>query len=100
MTIAEQRDRTECVNGMPSKDALEARHGFIVGGPALARLLGYRSGDAFRKATQRGTLPVRTFTLPNRKGQFARTADVARWLSSLASDPEPRKEDFEPSTSR
>lgn len=93
MTKADQPDSVRDNQGMPSRESLEAAHGFIVSGPALSRLLGYRSGDAFRKATQRGTLPVHTFTLPHRKGQFARTADIAQWLASLPSAPEAAKED-------
>jgi len=94
MTTSEQQDKGKDGEAATSKSALEAAHGFIVGGPTLARLLGYRSGDAFRKASQRGMLPVHTFTLPNRRGRFARTADVAQWLASLPSAPEPRKEDL------
>ena len=62
---------------------LVAVHGAVVGGEALWKLLGYRTGDAFRKAAQRGNLPVQTFTLPHRRGRFAKTADIAWWLASL-----------------
>jgi len=94
VTKADQQGNARADQGMTSRESLEAAHGFIVGGPALCRLLGYRSGDAFRKATQRGTLPVHTFTLPNRKGQFARTADIAQWLASLPAAPERGKENL------
>ncbi len=77
---------------------IEREHGPILSCPALWRLLGYRSVDAFRKAVQRKTVPVETFTIPHRKGHFAKTADVVRWLDSLnhptteeqkEADPEP-----------
>lgn len=78
MTRPERQNNDTEEQGMPSRETLEATYGPIVGGPELSRLLGYRSGDAFRKATQRGVLPVHTFTLPNRRGQFARTLRVCR----------------------
>lgn len=66
-------------------DSLEqdllARHGPLLSGEALLHALGYTSVDAFRQAKSRGTLPVPTFGLPHRRGVFALTRDVARWLS-------------------
>jgi hypothetical protein len=56
----------------------------VVGGPTLWRLLGYRTGDAFRKAAQRKTLPVPVFKLAGRQGRFALTADVASWIQTCA----------------
>lgn len=70
------------ISAFASKD-LMAVYGIVVGGAALWRLLGYRSGDAFRKAVQRGTLPVQTFAIPHRRGRFARTIDISTWLASL-----------------
>ena len=58
-------------------------HGPILACPALWRVLGYRSADAFRKAVQRGTVPVETFSIPHRRGRFARTDDVITWLDGL-----------------
>lgn len=81
-TEASQHDRA----------SLEARFGVVVGGAALWRLLGFRTGDAFRKAAQRQALPVATFTLPNRRGRFARTADIAAWLATLVQPAAAEKE--------
>ena len=36
--------------------------------------------DAFRKASHRGRLPVRTFEMVGRRGRFAVTTDIAQWL--------------------
>ena len=54
--------------------------GATVGGGQLTRALGYPSQDAFRKAHQRGRLPVDTFELEGRRGRFATATDIAAWL--------------------
>jgi len=54
--------------------------GPVVGGTALTRALGFRTQAAFRKAKQRGRLPVRTFEVEGRRGRFAATSDIAAWL--------------------
>lgn len=59
------------------------RYGPLVGGPELERLLGYTSNSAFRQAIHRGCLPVNVFTLPDRRGKFAFTSDIAEWLLTL-----------------
>jgi hypothetical protein len=66
---------------------IEREHGPILGAPALWHLLGYKTADAFRKAVQRGTVPVPTFPIPDRRGRFAHTAAVVQWLESLARQP-------------
>jgi hypothetical protein len=60
---------------------LLAEHGELIGGLALARCLGYRTARAFQMAVQRGQLPIETFVLPQRRGRFARTFQVAEWLA-------------------
>lgn len=54
--------------------------GATVGGESLTRALGYPSQDAFRKAHQRGRLPIKTFELVGRRGRFALVVDIAGWL--------------------
>jgi hypothetical protein len=56
--------------------------GATVGGRSLTKALGYPSQDAFRKALQRGRLPIRTFEVTGRRGRFAAATDIARWLWS------------------
>lgn len=56
-------------------------HGPMMFGDALRKALGYRSGDAFRQAASRGTLPIHTFTIETRRGRFEMTKDVAQWLA-------------------
>jgi hypothetical protein len=61
---------------------LQKQHGSsILTGEALRQALGYRSIHALRKALERGTVPVDVFTIENRRGRFALTRDVARWLA-------------------
>jgi hypothetical protein len=56
------------------------RYGPVLGGGELRKVLGFSTAGAFRQATLRGTVPVPTFTVPNRRGRFALTQEVARWL--------------------
>lgn len=54
--------------------------GPVVGGAELTAALGFRTQGAFRKARERGCLPVKTFIVEGRRGRFAATADIAAWL--------------------
>ncbi len=58
-------------------------YGAVIGGRDLHHVLGYSSGDAFRQAACRKTLPVQTFKRDGFRLRFARTHDVAKWLASL-----------------
>lgn len=60
---------------------LYEEHGPMMFGDALRKALGYRSGDAFRQAASRGTVPIHTFRIETRKGRFAMTNEVASWLA-------------------
>lgn len=64
------------------EDSLVQQAGPLLTGDLLVSSLGYSSKDAFRKALQRGTLPVVVFEIPKRRGKFALTRDVAKWLAS------------------
>jgi hypothetical protein len=66
----------------PLSDLL-AEHGELVGGGDLQRCLGFKSARSFQRAQKEGRLPVTTFSLPGRRGVFARTRDIAAWLGSL-----------------
>ncbi|CAM4275796.1 hypothetical protein [Pseudoalteromonas maricaloris] len=48
-------------------------------GKSLYIALGYGSGEAFRQAVSRKTVPIPVFSIDKRKGKFALTKDVARW---------------------
>ena len=47
------------------------------------RFLAYTSLDAARKAAARGTTPVPCLSLPNRRGRFLRTDELAKWMESV-----------------
>ncbi|UUC96593.1 hypothetical protein NOX35_27165 (plasmid) [Comamonas sp. C11] len=59
---------------------LQDRYGPVIGGQDLRQALGFPSAAAFRQAALRGTLPVPVFSVPNRRGRFALTQEVAAWL--------------------
>ena len=63
---------------------LIARHGPLLSGRDLVRALGFRNAAALRQARLRGHIAVPVFSLPNRKGAFAMTRDVADWLGNMA----------------
>ena len=62
------------------ENALLVLYGPVLGGRELSRALGFPSAGAFAKARQRQRVPIRTFTMPGRRGCFAATADLAAWL--------------------
>lgn len=64
------------------------RFGPTLGGRDLYVALGYKTYSAFYRAKQRDELGVRVFSLPGRRGWFALTETVARWLEQHA-DKEP-----------
>lgn len=68
-------------------ERLTQTHGELIGGAALAHCLGYRTAKAFQVAARLGTLPVPTFELKGRRGRYALTEQVARWLASLGHSP-------------
>ena len=57
------------------------RYGTMLSSRALARELAYPSEQAYRQALMRGTMPIKTFTLPKRRGRYALTIDLARWIA-------------------
>lgn len=59
---------------------LQDRYGPVIGGQDLRQALGFPSAAAFRQAALRGTLTVPVFSVPNRRGRFALTQEVAAWL--------------------
>jgi len=61
---------------------LEQTFGRMMSSKQIGQLLVYPSAAAFRQALHRGAVKIRMFTLPQRRGRFAVTIDVARWLSA------------------
>lgn len=62
---------------------LTERFGPLIGGAHLVTVAGFPTGAAFRKALHRGRVGFTVFQIAGRRGRFAWTADVARWLAQL-----------------
>ena len=60
---------------------LSSQHGPLLGGAELVRVLGYRTSAAFRQAHKRGQISVPVFKLPDRRGYYALTHEVAEWIA-------------------
>lgn len=65
------------------RESLLRLHGPLLGGNPLAAALGHRSAASLRQARRRGQIGVPLFTVPNRRGWFALTQDVADWLADM-----------------
>lgn len=63
------------------REALEAKHGPLLGGRTLVTSLGHNTSASLRQAQKRGQVSVSLFNLPHRRGYFALTNDVAAWLA-------------------
>lgn len=59
-------------------------YGPLLGGADLIKSLGYRTHSAFRRAQRLGLLGVRVFSIPDRKGKYALTRDIAAWIEKVA----------------
>jgi hypothetical protein len=65
------------------RETLLRLHGPLLGGEPLVSALGHRSAASLRQARRRGQIGVPLFTVPNRRGWFALTQDVADWLAEM-----------------
>ena len=67
-----------------SQNSLEEKmfqaYGLLIGGLELSKILGFNTNAAFRKALSNDVIGVPVFQIDNRKGKFALTQDVAKWL--------------------
>lgn len=52
----------------------------ILSAADTARLMGFPSREALAKARRTGRLAIEMFTLPGRRGWFARREEVCEWL--------------------
>jgi hypothetical protein len=53
-------------------------------GEDLQKAMGYRTIDAVRQAIARKTIPVKVFSMKNRRGKYALVKDIAYWLAENA----------------
>lgn len=81
MTNTAAHDNTMDALAQDIERELTERHGLVLDTRALCRVLGYPSAAALRQAWHRGTLQIPLFEIPRRRGRFALTREVARWLA-------------------
>lgn len=76
-------EKIELINEMASEleQKLLKSFGPMIYGEVLYKSLGYTTADAFRQAISRNTVPVDVFSIPHRRGKFALTPDIARWIA-------------------
>lgn len=70
---------------MNTETELLKRYGPLMSGNELYQALGFNSYRVFYTHFHAGHLEVPVFKLKGRKGWFAKTVDVARWIDSRAS---------------
>jgi len=68
------------------RESMLRLHGPLLGGEALIAALGHRTAASLRQARRRGQVAVPLFAVPNRRGWFALTMDVADWLADMRGD--------------
>jgi hypothetical protein len=59
---------------------LMALFGPVIGGEDLYKVLGYKTGAAFRLALKQGDIDLSIFKIDKRRGKFALTVDIVTWL--------------------
>jgi hypothetical protein len=72
------------INEEKLKEEFVRQNGMIVGGSTLWKALGFGTYAAFYRSWNKGTLGVRVFAIPGRKGQFALSEDVVEWVVRMA----------------
>jgi hypothetical protein len=65
------------------RETLLRMHGPLLGGKALVAALGHKNPASLRQARRRGQVAITLFTVPNRRGCFALTQEVADWLANI-----------------
>lgn len=66
------------------KDLLNLYGSPLLSGADLQKAMGYRTIDAVRQAIARKTIPVKVFSMENRRGKYALVKDIAYWLAENA----------------
>ena len=56
-------------------------YGPTMSGKVLSDALGYKNYDAFRQCVVRQTVPIPLFKIEKRRGRFALSTEVAKWLA-------------------
>lgn len=63
--------------------SLYSEFGPLIGNEDLMKVLGFKTMFALRAAINRNAVEVETFKINGRKGHFALTGDVQKWLAAL-----------------
>lgn len=83
MTVGEPQSKASAQVGVSiqemKKDLLEL-YGPLVGGEALRRAMGFRSAASFERAVRNQQTSLTIFGLEGRRGKFAYTSELAKWL--------------------
>ena len=79
---------TEALAKTLEKDLLSLYGSPLLSGVDLQKAMGYRTIDAVRQAIARKTIPVKVFTMKNRRGKYALVKDIAYWLAENATSEE------------
>ena len=66
------------------KDRLIQRYGPLIGGTDLRNILGYKAASTFNRAKRLNLIDIHLFQIPNRRGNYALTTDVADWLERVS----------------
>ncbi len=72
-------DKSECIDKQ-----LIMQYGELMDCHSLMHVLGYKSYSTFKLAISNRTLGIKVFDVPGRRGKFALTRHVSRWLLLLA----------------
>ena len=63
---------------------LTAKYGPMIGGADLIKCLGFRTQAGFKRSQRLGLLRIHVFEIPNRRGNFALSKDVAKWIHQVS----------------
>jgi len=82
--VTDQPSHQQCTSlQLELRESLLRMHGPLLGGEALVAALGHKNAASLRQARRRKQVAITLFTVPNRRGWFALTQDVADWLANL-----------------
>lgn len=81
-------DESHDPESSPRQEQMLRLHGEVCDINEAARILKYPSAQALQKAMKRAKAPVLLVKMPNRRGLFASTRALARYLDALFMDDE------------
>lgn len=87
MQYAQIQNENDCLSGEEKAfyDALVSKYGQLITSRDLVVELGFSTAAALRQSVHRNKLGFAVFKINNRRGRFAFTKDVAKWLANQQS---------------